>query len=775
MHTRRLYLPFAIILPSCCAVLSSAGAAESQQVRVVLPAQPTAVEQFAAEELARCLTTACGCRVQSISDAQAPQDAPTFWVGTIETPSRLAALPAERVAAKADELVDDGVFLHSDGANVVLIGKGRRGALNAVYTYLERQIGFHWPEPSRELTPSGARLNLDALDMVSNPALRYRGIAIHGACGPEWFTHILDWLAKNRMNSFQLFPGHYEQLRDKVLGDVLKRGLYPNIGGHSREFFFPAHKYFPQHPEWFALVKDRRVRDTQICYSDLSSVHEYATNVIEYLKTRPEIGMASLWPSDGYGFCECDKCKAGHVTDTILGYCNAVTREVNAALPDIETEFLSYIHYTVPPKDVEPEPQLVPTYCEYWSRSQFHTIIEDRSGNAKCREELKAWIAASKDVTLFSYYGDDCIKRFVYNPLMDMIGEDVRYYRTIGLAGNFVLLTNPESWWSNAPHLYAYTRFAWDPDTPLATVEADYYDSLYGSVSPAMKAHAEASRALFDMQTAQGNRGEDIVWGQSYPLIDAQADTQTRAQGAAAVDKLHECLRQAEATQPDPYVAERVRKLHADADYLGWLFEFISQARRTEQENTPEAKQRLLSLAEKGLELEVVAEDDRKGYRSARNVLLSTTRRLTGTEPEGTHGSPASRAQYKESGIWQWRTEDIVPSSKDKPRRIVIDVTDRIRSAGTYEVIWQYLDGADGLFILSTGLYTADAASAGPDDLKPLVVDEHDGFTGGGNSRNVYTLALPDYDAQKRYYVMGVVYDEREFDTFGHVLLRRQP
>ena len=132
-----------------------------------------------------------------------------------------AALPAERVAAKADELVDDGVFLHSDGANVVLIGKGRRGALNAVYTYLERQIGFHWPEPSRELTPSGARLNLDALDMVSNPALRYRGIAIHGACGPEWFTHILDWLAKNRMNSFQLFPAHYEQLRDQVLGCLL--------------------------------------------------------------------------------------------------------------------------------------------------------------------------------------------------------------------------------------------------------------------------------------------------------------------------------------------------------------------------------------------------------------------------------------------------------------------------------------------------------------------------------------------------------------------------
>lgn len=84
--------------------------------------------------------------------------------------------------------------------------------------------------------------------------------------------------------------------------------------------------------------------------------------------------MASLWPSDGYGFCECERCQARPPTDTILSYVNAVTREVTAAVPGTETEFLSYIHYTVPPRDVKPLPEVVPTYCEYWSRSQFHPI-----------------------------------------------------------------------------------------------------------------------------------------------------------------------------------------------------------------------------------------------------------------------------------------------------------------------------------------------------------------------------------------------------------------
>jgi len=31
---------------------------------------------------------------------------------------------------------------------------------------------------------------------------------------------------------------------------------------------------------------------------------------------------------------------------------------------------------------------------------------------------------------------------------------------------------------------------------------------------------------------------------------------------------------------------------------------------------------------------------------------------------------------------------------------------------------------------------------------------------------------LTAYDPARRYFVMGLVYDEREFDTFGNVLLQ---
>lgn len=776
-------------LAAACAVLGllGGGAGYARQVAtIVLPRDATTVERSAAEELRRCLglATAVEARLSLVPAGSGL----TFYVGTVEEPSRLTAYPASRLRARTPALVEDGVYLGSDGRNVVLLGKGPRGALNAVYCFLEDRLGFHWPEPSQEYVPSSPPQQLGSFELVHNPAFAYRGIAIHGRCGAQWFAAIVDWLAKNRMNGFQVFPDHYEQLRSAavvsptagssvpttVLAEILKRGLYPNIGGHSREFYFPAHKYFPTHPEWFALVQGKRSRDTQLCYSDLTSVPEYAANVVSYLRTRPEIGMASLWPSDGYGFCECEKCKAGHVTDTLLNYVNAVTAEVTKLCPGIETEFLSYIHYVVPPKDVRPLPQVVPTYCEYWSRSQFHPITDDRSGNATCRKQMEAWIAASRQVTLFSYYGDDCIKRFIYNPLIDMIRTDVQYYRSIGLAGNFVLLTNPESWWSHAPHLYAYTRFAWNPDLPLAAVQQDYYGSLYGKAAPAMLAHAQASRALFGLKLAQGGSGEDLLWGRSLGCNDPVKIEQTRRQGKEAVAGLRDCLGQAEAAAPGEYVRQRLAKLRADADYLAWLFDFSAAAELAAAHKTPQAKQALVDLAAQGLQLEVVAEDDRQGYRSARNVLLDTTRRLAGREPPASHGTKAQLAEYERDGIWRWATTDIVPSAKDRPRRIEIDVTKRVTGAGDWEVVWQYLEGADGLFILSTGLYSTTVAEPKPEDLKLLAVDEHPGFTGGGNSRNVYTLKLDRYEPGLKYFVVAQVYDEREFDTFGHVLLRKR-
>ena len=227
----------------------------------------------------------------------------------------------------------------------------------------------------------------------------------------------------------------------------------------------------------------------------------------------PEIGVVGLWPSDGYGFCECDRCKAGPTTDILLDYINDVATRVHAQFPKVKVEFLSYIHYTVPPVTVKPLPYVVPTYCEYRSRNQFHPITEDRASNANCRHQLEQWVKVSNQATVYSYYADDVMKRFLYQPVSDVVLSDLQYYRRIGVAGNSVLMMNPQSWWAHGPHMYAYAKAAWDSTTALDEVSKDYLVSLYGRTADPMQAHQQAARDLFETEFGHGaNWRGNTVW-----------------------------------------------------------------------------------------------------------------------------------------------------------------------------------------------------------------------------------------------------------------------
>jgi hypothetical protein len=123
--------------------------------------------------------------------------------------------------------------------------------------------------------------------------------------------------------------------------------------------------------------------------------------------------------------------------------------------------------------------------------------------------------------------------------------------------------------------------------------------------------------------------------------------------------------------------------------------------------------------------------------------------------------------------IGQWATEDINPSDAQHPKRLVFDVTQQLKAADKYEVEWDYTRGQDGLDIVSTGLYQSSSAAKQPDDLAPVVVDEHHAFTGAADRDNRYRLTVEHLRPNARYFVVGLVYNQREFDTFGDVWLRQ--
>ncbi len=89
------------------------------------------------------------------------------------------------------------------------------------------------------------------------------------------------------------------------------------VFGHSWEAAFDLRKgeTFAQHPDWFALVNDQR-RPPQMCTTN----PEVIARMVDYV-LRGKEDIMNISPSDGGGFCECDRCRALDVP-RVLGYDN---------------------------------------------------------------------------------------------------------------------------------------------------------------------------------------------------------------------------------------------------------------------------------------------------------------------------------------------------------------------------------------------------------------------------------------------------------------------
>lgn len=592
--------------------LPAAPATNIQSANIVISAGASRIDRFAAAELRRCLTASLGWKVTISEEKPASAAGPVFFVGSLDSgTARLPGVPSianEKIAG----LEQDGICLKSDVGNVVLTGKGARGGLYAVYAFLEKTVGCHWPEPGREYLPKHDSLDL-MIDEVHNPAFQYRGVALHGPCIPEYYNAIIDWLAKNRLNTVQFSCEVYDELRPKILNGLLDRGIIPKIGAHSRQYFYSSAKYFPLHPDHFAFVKGRRTGDTQLCYSNHASIAEYADNAIAYAQARPEIGLIGLWPSDGFGFCECDRCKSGQTTDILLDYVNGVSRRIHEQIPHVKLEFLSYIHYTAPPTTIKPLPYVVPTYCEYSSRSQFHTITDERASNAKCRNQLESWVKQSVQATVYSYYADDVMKKFMYNAVSDVVVADLKFYRSIGVAGNSVLMMNPQSWWAHAPHMVAYAKASWDSAVKLKAIDEDYFNSLYGPAAKAMRAHQAAARALFDVKLGHGQTGEEVLVGFRIHKFNPTQEKSAQQQVNEAVARMRNCLAEAKAATADDYVLARIKILEQDAQLMGLIYGILNEAAGYKADKNDARKARVRDLIEQACANDVTRIDDIRG------------------------------------------------------------------------------------------------------------------------------------------------------------------
>lgn len=440
--------------------------------------------EFAAAELARYLAIVTGASLAVTTAAASPAIC-------------LRLEPAERET--------HGWRLTA--TEIVLFGSDRLNVLFAVYAFLQTYCGCVWLAEFEggEQFPRRETLDLPEEQRCFTPAFGHRAFTNYPAIDRRTVS-MVDWMAKHGFNRFMIFAnmaGSFEAYEKLLRPELVARGMRIELGHHSFRFFLPPDEFFATHPEYYALLNGARSPNGQVCTANPAVAEVMAERVCRFLSDHPEIDTIGLWPNDGYGWCECEACRAlepqepswpytehPRRTDTYLQFVNRVAERVARAHPDRSLSALAYVNYVQPPREVVPLPNVKVCFAPF-QRCFKHPLQapeECTRPNAQYRRLLEQWRAlVPGELYLFEYLMLIDMVSLPYR-ITGVLPRDFADYAELGVDG-YVLEFKPEEWGAYGVNANLIGALSWNPALDASDYLAAHYRDLYGPAAGEMAAY----------------------------------------------------------------------------------------------------------------------------------------------------------------------------------------------------------------------------------------------------------------------------------------------
>ncbi len=443
-------------------------------------------ERFAAHELSRYLAIITGRQFPVVGHASEPCImVGKQWPGT-------PPLPA------------GGYYIGVEPHRIILSGADAQATLHAIYAFLGDHCGCRWLAvwEGGELVPRRPDLQVPCGARLYRPAFSHRAFTNFPDIDRDT-VHMVDWMAKNRFNRFMVnaWAPQVEQRYGQLLRKELTlRGMAVEWSHHSFHFWVPPEKYFSVHPEYFALVDGRRRPDKQLCTSNPAVAQIAADNICSFLQEHPEVDIVGLWPTDGFGWCECDNCLAMEPqqpselypdhprrTDTYLAFVNAVAERVAAVHPDCKISALAYVNYVEPPVQTQLHPNVVVCFAPM-HRCFKHPLDappECTQANSRYARLLEQWRTITPGTLyLFCYLMliDTCSLPY---RITGMLQPNFKWLADAGIDG-YVMEYKPQEWGPFGVNGHLIGQLSWQADMDVEAWLQEYYRALYGPASDLM-------------------------------------------------------------------------------------------------------------------------------------------------------------------------------------------------------------------------------------------------------------------------------------------------
>lgn len=418
--------------------------------------------------------------------------------------------PAIRLVAD-DSLPHDGFEIRREKNGIIIAGNDSmpegtwalpsHGTLWGVCEFAERFLGVRWlfPGPLGEDVPRQKTLRIELKEPIrGQPGFAARSVAYLGESDREIaprFLPVLDWMKHQRLTN----------------------SLHPFVTGYGHswdDYLKPAD--IEAHPEWKPSSGnfERNGKVTFFCTTAPGLVELFAKRVIESMDRNPKREMSSISPTDGGGFCTCERCKPLIDTDphgkpsharAMLTFYQQVGEIIARERPGRRLGGFVYYNYQYPPANA---PKLPDNVSLCWAPLNYYGY-----GLLKplYRAEFEGVMRRWSEITphLFYHNYSTWMRSFHGAPLpvsVDILKRELPAAAQSKAWGARMVGTS--AWGVNAPINYLLAKQLWNPQLDVSTTLNEWLERAYGpgwqhmrtlydELDAKMAAHKEAQSPIY--------------------------------------------------------------------------------------------------------------------------------------------------------------------------------------------------------------------------------------------------------------------------------------
>jgi sugar lactone lactonase YvrE len=513
---------------------------------IALAANPTPMDAKAAAVLAWTLEEMTGATFTIVREgAGAKLGSKAISIGQTEL------FKAAKLKEANLDLGGEGYAIATKGANLFLWGGDVRGAIYAVYSFLEEDLGCRWYSWGDESTRIPRKSTL-----AFKPTLRHF-VPVLVTRDPYYYDAFnSEWSLRNKTDSPNV-------AQPKEFGGYSRHAIFV----HSYNALVPPAEYFEKHPEYFSEIAGKR-QPVQLCLSNPDVLRILTENVKKSLRDNPGSKFISVSPNDGKGYCECSLCSAldkaeetvpGSKSGTLINFCNKVAEAIEPEFPGVKISTLAYLDTYMPPKTIKPHENVIIQLCtdaHAW-KYQFDFITESE----KFQTAMKAWEAIGADMFIWDYT-TSFVHYMVPMPNMPVVRENIKFYMDHGAKG-VMLQGSYQSPGSDMGPMrsWVWAKQLWDPSLDTYALMKDFIYGYYGDAAAPIWGYNDMLWQIWQKNHAIPHTPGVTKVGEHPFIVEAPCSMPPdwEVLSPEFIEKTSAFFTQAEALAKDPVTKQRVQ------------------------------------------------------------------------------------------------------------------------------------------------------------------------------------------------------------------------